>query len=236
MANPTRKLRIDVDLSMGMITKISDPNKQVSIERELGLNPAQLDESKILFNAYFNQINDAPTKMRTGFTGQVIEPSTLTPINVEQRKLIAAAPPKPAKPVVTGTDEAARLATVEAERLAVEVEAAEAEAAEAEANVEPLLDFSQEDVKTDQPTIYTNDILNLGKELYLNKEAPYPPIPDRAPSKVSDLPTLVDDKDFGGARKRRLSRRRPRGSNRKKSLVRNKSKKMRRGKYSRKAK
>jgi len=41
---------------------------------------------------------------------------------------------------------------------------------------------------------------------------------------------------LGGARKRRLSRRRPHGSNRKKSLVRNKSKKMRRGKYSIKAK
>lgn len=40
----------------------------------------------------------------------------------------------------------------------------------------------------------------------------------------------------GGAPKHRLSRRRQRGSNKKMFLVRNKSKKMRRGKYSRKAK
>ena len=53
---------------------------------------------------------------------------------------------------------------------------------------------------------------------------------------VNELEEKINKLMDGGAFKRRLSRRRQRGSNRKKSLVRNKSKKMRRGKYTRKAK
>ena len=73
-----------------------------------------------------------------------------------------------------------------------------------------------------------------------------PPTPPKKTEEEAEGQGTVTDKDDeiwhtigemdGGAFKRRLSRRRPRGSNRKKSLVRNKSKKMRRGKYSRKAK
>lgn len=217
MATPTTKLRIDVDLGKRMITKITDPDKDMSVEDDITLETGKLDDSKNLFNTNFKKLNEIPS------------PPPRTPEETAMKKLETAK--KALEDVKIRAAKAAMLKQIK-DRQTIE--------GGADDEVEEDLDASVEEVK-----MLIQDALDQAKTAN-NKE-----FIDEANKLMEELEEL-DTADMltwhnanndvdGGAFKRRLSRRRlsrrrQRGSNKKKFLVRNKSKKMRRGKYSRKAK
>ena len=262
MATPTRKLEIEVDLDKGLISQIKDPEKKYTINTGTSIPlTGDVTNSKTEFGRVFSALNkknprgklklektmdiseisDEPLR---GFSNGAETPTGDAAANEDKDNVAKAEEERLAAgtDADAGTDPAAVPTGGPAAAEVTDVTDALEEAGVKVYNLKTKLDAGVEagvvakDEETEklvqEANTFVRDALNKAK---LTNNQDFIVEANELMVEVDELSKQANALS-GGARKRRLSRRRQRGSNKKKFLVRNKSKKMRRGKYSRKAK